>query len=37
MPDASCLLRVRTMVVLFCASIAITTAVLIAVNPFANA
>jgi hypothetical protein len=37
MTDINSLLRVRTMAVLFCASMATTTAVLVAVIPFATA
>jgi hypothetical protein len=37
MSDINYLVRVRTMIVLFCASIATTTSILIAVNPFTNA
>lgn len=36
MSDINYLVRVRTMMVLFCASIATTMSILIAVNPFAN-
>lgn len=37
MSDINNLLRVRTMIVLFCTSMATTTAVLVAVMPFAMA
>lgn len=36
MSDINYPVRVRTMIVLFCASIATTMSILIAVNPFAN-
>lgn len=37
MSDINTLVRVRTMIVLFCASIATTMSILVAVNPFTNA
>ena len=37
MSDFNNVLRVRTMIVLFCASMATTTAVLVAIIPFATA
>ena len=37
MPESHQLLRIRTMVLLFCASITTTASVLVLLNPFASA